>query len=88
MSALKKNRWGQKDIGSSGGGRRYSSRYLMKGTDGQSSSSENEGTSSSTFWCAGMSALVAVLTTSDTLQRQDASCEGVHLRSADNEKIK
>lgn len=57
----------------------------MKGTNRQSSSSENEGTSSSSFWCAGMSALVASFTTSDTLQRQDASCEGVHLRATDNE---
>lgn len=69
-----------------GGGRGYGRRYLMKGTVGQSSSSENEATRSRTFLCAGMSALVAVLTNSDTLRKHEASCEGVCSRSTHIER--
>ncbi len=47
----------------------HHSMYLIVGTCSQSSSSSNDGISSSIFLCGGMSFLVTVFTRSDTLQK-------------------
>lgn len=48
--------------------RHHSRRYLITGTNSLSSSSSNDGINSSIFLCGGISVLVTIFTTSDTLQ--------------------